>query len=84
MAADEEDLLSLFDQYSNLVSKDIAIVINEASSKGISVKNPITVQQCTTTALFDMGANIFIISEKFFNLLPQKLKLIKSNTYTVR
>ena len=64
-AADEEDLLNLFDQYSDLMSPssdwlstDVAIIINEASIEGISVTYHITAQQCTTTALFDTGANM--------------------------
>ena len=89
-AADEEDLLSVFDQCSDLLSsnldwlsKDISVVINEASSEGISVENSITFQQCITTALFVTGANMSVMSHKFFNSLPQKPKLIKSNACTV-
>ena len=43
----------------------------------------IIVQQCTRTALFDTGANMSVMSQMFFNLLPQKLKLLKPNVCTV-
>ena len=33
--------------------------------------------------MLDTGANMSVISKKFFNSLPQKLKLLKSNTCTV-
>ena len=80
-AADKEDLLSLFDQYSDLVSPtsdrlsaDIAVVINGASLEAISTTYHITTQQCTTTALFDTSTNMLVISQKIFNSLPQKAK----------
>ena len=86
----DEDLMSLFDQYSDFksptsdwLSIDIALVINETSSKGISVEYAITVQQCTTTTLFDTDANMSVILQKFFNWFWQQLKLLNSNTCTV-
>ena len=35
------------------------------------------------TALFDTGANMSIISQKIFNSLPQKPKLLKLNTCAI-
>ena len=67
-AADEGFLLSLFIQYSALMSsnsdwlsKDIKAVINKVSLEGISVEYSITVQQYTTTALFDKDANMSVM-----------------------
>ena len=64
-AAYKENLLSLFKQYSNLVSSnsdclstDHAIIINEVSGESISATYHVTVQQHATTALFDMGINM--------------------------
>ena len=66
--AADEDLLSLFDQYSDLMSsswdwlsKDID-VINKTCSEGNRVEYSIIVQQCTTTTLFDTGPNVSIMS----------------------
>ena len=80
-AADEEDLLCLFDQFSDLMlpslvwlSTDNAVIINEASIEGSSVTYHVTVQQCTM-ALFYTSINMLVISQKFFNYLPQKLKI---------
>ena len=64
-AAIEEDLLSLFNQYSDsmspnsdwLATKD-EVIINEVSVEGISATYHITVQQCATTALYNTGANM--------------------------
>ena len=49
--------------------------------RGISAEYPITAQNCTTTTLFDTGANMFVISQKIFYSLLQKQKLLKSNIY---
>ena len=72
-APDEEDFLSLFDQYSDLMSPssdwlytDVAIIINEVSMERISATYHITGQKCTIV-LFDAGTNISVISQKFFN-----------------
>ena len=35
------------------------------------------------TALFDTVTNMSVMSQKFFNSLPQKPKLLKPNAYTV-
>ena len=60
--ADEEDLLSLFDKYSNLMSPnsdslstDDAVIINEVSVEGIIATYHVIAQQHATTALFDTG-----------------------------
>ena len=70
--ADKEDLLSLFDQYSYLMSLNsewlstgYAIIINEVSVEGISATYHFTAQQCSTTALFYKGANVLITSQIF-------------------
>ena len=62
---DGEDLLSLFNQYSNpvlpnsdLLATEDALIINKASVEGISTTYHITVQEHTTTTLFDTGANM--------------------------
>ena len=90
-SADEGDLLSLFDNYPDFISPispwlstDISIVINETSSEGISAEYSIIVQQCKTTTLFDTGANMSVISWVAFNSSLQKLKLLGSNTCTVK
>ena len=66
---DGEDLLSLFNQYSDLISQNSdyiatkdAIIINEVLVKGIIATYHITVQQCTTTPLINTGANMSVIS----------------------
>ena len=71
----DEDLLSLFDQYSELMSPtldwlstDIATVMNETSLEGISATYHITVQQCTTTAMFDMVPACQSYHKKFLTL----------------
>ena len=76
---DEENLVSLIDQYSNLMSstlnllaKDIDVIINEVASEGFSVEYPIVVQQCRTTALFDTGTNISVMSQKYFQFITTK------------
>ena len=64
-AADEKDLLSLFNKYSNLMSPNLdclatedAVIINEVSLEDISATYHVTAQQCITTALFNAGGNI--------------------------
>ena len=86
--ADGEDLLSLFNQYSTLISPNLywlatedAVIINKVSIEGISAT--VTVQQCAKTALFDTCANMSVILQKFFYSLPQQLKLLTSNTCKV-
>ena len=88
--ADEEDLLNLFNQYPDVMSsisdwlfKDIDVIINEASSEGISAEYSITMQQYTSTVLFETHVNVSVMSQKFFNTLPQKPKLLKPNACTV-
>ena len=49
----------------------------QASSEGINVEYSITVQQWTTTALFDTDDEMLVMSQKFFNSLPQKPKRLK-------
>ena len=49
------------------------MVINEAPLEGISATYHITVQQCTMTALFDIGTNVSVISQKYFDSLPHTL-----------
>ena len=87
-AADVEDLLSLFDQYSNLMSSnsdclatDNAVFINEVSVEGISAAYHVTVHQCVTTALFNTGANILVISQKYnyHKAETAKIKYMYSN-----
>ena len=83
--AADEDLLSLFDQYSDLMSsnsdwlfKDIDVVINETLSEGISAECSITVQQCTTTVLFDTDANMSVMSQEGFQLITIKAEISKN------
>ena len=82
-AADEEDLLSLFDQYYNLISANLdwlstddSIIINEVSVEGISEAYHVTVQ-LTTTALFNTGANMWVTSQFFFQLSTSQTKTAK-------
>ena len=84
-AANDEDLLSLFNQYTGFMSPtldwlstDLAFIINEVSLERISATYHIKIQQCTTTALFDTDGNMLDISQKI-DSLPQKPKLLKSN-----
>ena len=67
--ADEEDLLSPFEQYSDLMTPNLdwlptddAIIINEVSIESISAAHHVTVQQHATTVLFNTGANMQVIS----------------------
>ena len=66
-AADEEDLLSLCNQYSNLLSPNSdwlsaedSVIISAVSVEGISVTYHITVQQHATITLFDTGFNMSV------------------------
>ena len=43
----------------------------------------VTIQNLTTKALLDTGANISVVSEKLFNSLPQKPKLSKVHKHKV-
>ena len=65
------------------LATDDAVIMNEVSVEGISATYYITVQQCVTTALFNTSANLSVISQKFFDSLPQKLKLLILNSCTV-
>ena len=85
---DEDDIMKLFDQLSSLTSPmldwltpDTIIVINEASLQGKSTTYKVKIQNLQTIALLDTGANITVVSEKFFNSPPQKLKLSKVHTH---
>ena len=87
---DGKDLLSLLYQYSDIIlpnsdwlTKEDVVIINEASVEGIKSIYHITVQQHTTTAIFDTSANMSVISQKFFDSLPQQPKLLASNICTV-
>ena len=88
--ADGEDLLSLLNQHSDLISPKLnwlatenPVIINGASVKGVSATYHATVQQCAITAPFDTGANMLVISQTFLDYLPQQLKLLTSNTCSV-
>ena len=68
--ANGEDLLSLFNQYSDLISPDSdwlatedAVIFNEVSVENISTTYHITAQQHATTALFDIAANMLVIAK---------------------
>ena len=85
-ATNEEDLLSLFNQYSDLMSPNSdwlsaedAVFINEVSVEGISATYHIAVQQHATTALFDTNDNLLVMSQNIFSPYHKKPKLLKSN-----
>ena len=65
----DEDLLSLFNKYSNLLSSNLdwvatedPVIINEVSVECLSARYHITVQQHATTALFNTSVNMSVIS----------------------
>ena len=86
----EEVPLSLFNQHSDLMAPssdwlatEDAVTINKVSRECISTTYHVTVQQCITTELFNTGANMSVILQNFVDSLPQKMKLLTSNTWTV-
>ena len=86
----EEDLMSLFKQYSSFtppisdwLGADATVVISEASIQGMSTTYHITVQEQTTIILLDAGTNMSVFLQKFLESLPQKPKLLKSHTLPV-
>ena len=51
---------------------DTTVVIIETCLQGKSIIYEVTIQNMITIVLLDLGANISVVSEKFFNSLPQK------------
>ena len=80
-----EDLLNLFKQYSNFaqptsdwLGADTTIVISEASIQRTSANLPLLqFQEQPTKGLLDTGANISVISQKFFQIFTSKTQIIK-------
>ena len=86
---DEDILMELFDQFSRFMLpmsdwlEADTIVISEASLQGRSATYQVTIQNIVTTALLDTGANISVVSEKFFRSLPQTPQLLKIHAHKV-
>ena len=90
-SAGEEDLLSLFDQYSNLMSPTMAwpstgisTVLNEASSEGIGAEYPnYSSTMNNNSTVWHRCLHVGHIINVFFNSFAQKPELLKPNTCTV-
>ena len=74
----EDDLMKLFDQFCNLMiptsdspQLDTTTVVSEALLQGKGATYQVTIHNLATTALQDTGANMSVVSEKFFKSLPQ-------------
>ena len=77
-STDEDELMKLFYRFfgftpssSDLLELDTTIVTSEASLQGKSTTYQVTIQNLTTIALLNTGANISVILKKFFKPLPQ-------------
>ena len=62
---------------------DTITVISEASLQGKNATCGVSIQSLITLALLGTGSNIRVVSEMFFNSMPQKPKLSKVDTHKV-
>ena len=62
---------------SDQLEPESIIVISEASLQGRTTTYKVTIQNLMTIVLLDTGANISVVSEKFFNSLPEKPSYLK-------
>ena len=67
---DEDGLMELFDQFFRLMSlmsdclEPDSIIISEASHEGKSTTYQVTIQNITTRALLDTGANLSLFFQR--------------------